>query len=180
MGSGIPHKLIEVQIQGGDQARANLANWWAKAPRETEQAFYQEMEETMLESHRECPYDELNGHHDGTPHLRDTARVGTDLQGDEIIIYGSYATPYAVYVHEILAYHHDWPTKAKFLEDPATRRARVLIENIKRRMAALFRDPISNIHTSSPETEYSMRKYGMGSALVQAAQQGIDYGNMVE
>jgi len=139
MGSGVPHKLIEVQIQGGDQARANLAAWWAKAPKEVEAAMFSEMEDTMKESQVECPWDDENLHDDGTPHLRDTARTDTFIQGDEIVVAGSYATPYAVYVHEILENHHDYPTKAKFLEDPATRRAKVLIQNIGRKIGALFR-----------------------------------------
>jgi hypothetical protein len=137
--AGTPHKLIEVQIQGGDQARANLAAWWAKAPQETALAFRGEMEDTMKESQVECPWDNENDHLDGTPHLRETARTDQDISGDEIVTYGSYSTPYAVYVHEILGNHHEYPTKAKFLEDPATRRARVLIGNISRKIAGLFR-----------------------------------------
>jgi hypothetical protein len=134
-----PHKLIDVQIQGGDQARANLAAWWAKAPKETQAAFVGEMEDTMKESQVECPWDDLNNHDDGTPHMRETARTDTYIQGDEIIVAGSYSTPYAVYVHEILGNHHEYPTKAKFLEDPATRRAKVLIQNIGTKLASLFR-----------------------------------------
>jgi hypothetical protein len=137
--AGVPHKLIEVQIQGGAQARANLANWWAKAPQETALAFRGEMEDTMKESQVECPWDYANLHGDGTPHLRETARTDQDISNDQIVTYGSYATPYAVYVHEILGNHHLYPTKAKFLEDPATRRARVLIGNLARKMASLFR-----------------------------------------
>jgi hypothetical protein len=139
MGSGVPHKLIEVQIQGGDQARANLAAWWGKAPKEFEAAMFSEMEETMKESQAECPYDYANLHGDGTPHLRDTAKTETYIQGDQIVVAGSYATPYAVYVHEILENHHIWPTKAKFLEDPAMRRSRVLVTNVGRKLAHLFR-----------------------------------------
>jgi len=137
--AGAPHKLIEVQIQGGDQARANLAAWWGKAPKEVEAAMFSEMEDTMKESQAECPWDYANPHNDGTPHLRDTAKTETYIQGDQIVVAGSYATPYAVYVHEILGNHHLWPTKAKFLEDPATRRARVLVTNIGRKIGALFR-----------------------------------------
>jgi hypothetical protein len=137
--AGAPHKLIDVQIQGGDQARANLAAWWGKAPKEVEAAMFSEMEETMVESQVECPWDYENLHEDGTPHLRETARTDVFLEGDKIVVAGSYSTPYAVYVHEILENHHLWPTKAKFLEDPATRRARVLVDNIGRKIAGLFR-----------------------------------------
>lgn len=142
MGEGVPHKFIEVQIQGTEQLRANLANWWVKFPHETQLAFYQEMEETIKESKVECPWDFTNPHNDGTPHLRETARTDQDVSNNEIVTYGSYNTPYAVYVHEILSYHHDYPTKAKFLEDPACRRARVLVGNIKRKMGAMFKEKI--------------------------------------
>lgn len=36
------------------------------------------------------------------------------------IVYGQAAAPYALWVHEILEYYHEPPTKSKFLEDPLT------------------------------------------------------------
>lgn len=36
------------------------------------------------------------------------------------IVYGQAAAPYALWVHEIMEYYHEPPTKAKFLEDPLT------------------------------------------------------------
>lgn len=36
------------------------------------------------------------------------------------IVYGQAAAPYALWVHEILEYYHEPPTKSKYLEDPLT------------------------------------------------------------
>jgi len=140
MGEGTPHKFIDVQLQGGDQCRANLRVWVEKLPAATGQAFLEEMKETIEEAKVECPYDYENQHLDGTPHLRDTghAEIGIQTQ-DQIVVEGAFNTPYAVYVHEILENHHIYPTKAKFLEDPANRRAPRLLGNVARKLGAIMR-----------------------------------------
>lgn len=142
MGEGTPHRLIDVQIQGTEEAKANLKVWADKFPAALGQAFLEEMQDTMKESQVECPWDYENEHLDGTPHLRDTAasELAIEDNSGKIVVYGSYTTPYAVYVHEILENHHLYPTKAKFLEDPANRRAKVLIGNVKRKLASVMGD----------------------------------------
>lgn len=155
-------KIIDVQIEGGDKARATIAAWWKNVPGALETAFLQEMEETIMESYIECPYDWQNGHQDGTPHLRDTAAASVEIQGNTIIAYGSYSTPYAVIVHEIFGPSHEYPTKAKYLEDPASRRAKVLLENIRIRIASLYADSGAHIYTPTPKADYSFSKYWGG------------------
>src|SRR5512133_4321150 len=120
-----PQKVIGVSIEGTNQARANLRVLMERIPETVRQATLENMQDVMIESQEECPYDWNNPHADGTPHLRDTAKSGFDDSGgeDTIIVYGSYSTPYAVYQHEIMEYNHLYPTKAKFLEDPANRHA---------------------------------------------------------
>src|SRR5512133_3086018 len=119
-----PQKVINVTIEGGNQARANLRVISELIPETVRQAMFEGMQDVMIESQEECPYDWNNPHADGTPHLRDTATVGFDDESpDTIVVYGSYSTPYAVYQHEIMEYNHLYPTKAKFLEDPANRHA---------------------------------------------------------
>ena len=73
----------------------------------------------------------------------------------EITVYGSFTAPYAVYVHEILENRHDWPTKAKFLEDPANRRAAVLISNLRRKLLPLMQGISTPGRFSSP---YAFRR----------------------
>lgn len=140
MAEGVPHKLIDVQIQGGEKCRANLRVWAEKFPAATADAFLGDMQDTMVESQAECPFDYENQHLDGTPHLRDTAKAEIGIQTkDVIVVEGSYSTPYAVFVHEILGNHHLWPTKAKFLEDPANRRAPGMLGRVRQKLGAMFR-----------------------------------------
>jgi len=130
-----PHKLIKIELQGTEAAKQALREWATKATGATGEAMLGEMQDTMKESQDECPYDYENLHEDGTPHLRDTAKSQLFIwEPGQIVVYGSYTTPYAVYVHEILEYHHLYPTKAKYLEDPATRKAGVLLENVKQKL----------------------------------------------
>jgi hypothetical protein len=139
MGAGIPHKLIDVQVQGGAKAIANLKLWADKMPVVTGDAFLEEMKDTVTEAKAECPYDYANLHLDGTPHLRDTGHSEMGVQNqDQIVVEGAFNTPYAVYVHEILENRHLWPTKAKFLEDPVNRRAPSLMGNIQRKIAGIY------------------------------------------
>lgn len=140
MGEGTPHKFIDVQIQGTAEAKANLKVWVDKMPMATGQAFLEEMQDTMKESQVECPWDYENEHLDGTPHLRNTANSEMVIEegSGKVVVYGSYSTPYAVYVHEILENHHIYPTKAKFLEDPANRRAKVLIGNVAQKLGKVM------------------------------------------
>lgn len=140
MGQGVPHKLIDIQLQGAQQIKDNLQDFAQTMPVATAAAFLEEMKDTMKESQAECPYDYANLHLDGTPHLRDTAQSEIGIQNDnEIEVLGSYGTPYAVYVHEILENHHLYPTKAKFLEDPATRRAPFILGHVSEKLRLLFR-----------------------------------------
>lgn len=139
-------KSISIDLLGGPEIVANLRKWVESAPNKVAQAIKDEMIDLMEESKIECPYDWTNFHDqplDG-PHLRDTAKVIQDISQDQVITYGSYDTPYAVYVHEILEYHHLPPTKAKFLEDPVNRREKVWMPNITERMGDFYEDLIKN------------------------------------
>jgi hypothetical protein len=141
-----PHKIISIQVSGGEQLRARLSAWMEKAPEKVLEAEKIVMESVMEEAKYECPWDYNNPHNDGTPHLRETGAVAQVLEGDmssdgmtsQIITYGSFATPYAVYVHEILENHHIPPTKAKFLEDPANRHAAVYLTELTRAFGDLY------------------------------------------
>lgn len=55
------------------------------------------------------------------------------------IFYGGTAAPYALLVHEIMGYHHNAPTQAKYLEEPFMDR----LENIKQNLASRILDMIS-------------------------------------
>jgi hypothetical protein len=101
------------------------------------------MTDLMEESQKECPYDYKNPHDQGEDdyHLRDTALVSQWVNPDgAIVTAGSYNTPYAIYVHEILEYHHLPPTKAKYLEDPVNRREKHWLGNITQRMGDFYDD----------------------------------------
>ena len=134
MGRSYPNS-IEITITGIDEAHALLTKWLVSAPEKVKVAIHDEMVELMEESQKECPYDYNNDHTKNTEvpyHLRDTALVTQWTDPDEyrIVTAGSYNTPYAVYVHEIMEYHHLPPTKAKFLEDPVNRRENIWLSNI--------------------------------------------------
>ena len=154
-----PHKLIDVQIQGGDQARANLAAWWGKAQSETAQAFGDVLNNIIMESQAECPYDYENPHDTGTPHLRDTVlRTGPGIEGNSIVAYISYNTPYAVIVHENPNVRHHYPTKWKFLEDPATRNIPTLLSNIQMRIKMIqigSNEPLISWSDDAASLDYS-------------------------
>lgn len=132
-------KAISVKLEGTATARANLRVIAEKLPRQTRQAMVEQTDDVRIESQEECPYDYNNPHNDGSPHLRDTAKTGIDEDTDEYIsTYVSYDTPYAVYQHEILEYNHLFPTKAKFLEDPANRHARTWIPDLLRKVQGVL------------------------------------------
>lgn len=63
--------------------------------------------------------------------LRASGHVGLpEIIGDQVFVelgFGDAAVDYAVYVHEILHYHHP-VGKAKFLEDPVTQMGPTVIE----------------------------------------------------
>jgi hypothetical protein len=142
---------LVIEIQGPDQIRANLRNLYERAPSEFGQAVREEMNDAMMESQAECPYDFSNPHLDGTPHLRDTALVeGPVDEGDGFALYMSYATPYAVVQHENPEFRHNWPTKWKFLEDPINRRIPRLAPAVIRRMQQILDDVNERMHFSSP------------------------------
>ena len=134
-------KVINIEIEGMDQIVGNLQNWVQNvAPDKVALAIYDEMTDLMVESQKECPYDEKNPHgaYDNDYHLRDTAAVAQETDGTIITTYGSYDKEYAIYVHEILEYHHLPPTKAKFLEDPVNRREKEWLKNITDRIGDMY------------------------------------------
>jgi len=139
-------KSISIDLLGGPEIVANLRKWVEDiAPDKVAKAIKEEMIDLMEESKQECPYDVTNNHEkDDHGHLRDTAKVIQDVSQDQVITYGSYDTPYAIYVHEILEYHHLPPTKAKFLEDPVNRREKVWMTNITERIGDFYEDLIKN------------------------------------
>jgi PDZ domain-containing secreted protein len=133
-------KVINIEITGMDEIVGNLQRWIQIAPDKVAAAIKDEMINLMEESQKECPYDDLNPHgkYDNDYHLRDTAAVAQETDGTIITTYGSYDKEYAIYVHEILEYHHQPPTKAKFLEDPVNRREPFWLKNIVERMGDFY------------------------------------------
>jgi hypothetical protein len=151
MGRSYPNN-IEITISGIDEARALLTKWLESTPQLVKDAVHDEMVDLMEESQKECPYDYTNDHtkDPNVPyHLRDTALVTQWCEPDDyrIVTTGSYDTPYAVYVHEILEYHHIPPTKAKFLEDVVNRREKEWLGNIMERVGDFYKEarPISQM-----------------------------------
>jgi len=142
---------LTIEVQGLDLIRANLRNLYEKAPAEFGQAVREELDDAMMESQAECPYDYDNPHNDGTPHLRDTALVeGPEDYGEGFAVYASYATPYAVVQHETPEYRHDWPEKWKFLEDPINRRIPRIAPSIVKRMEMILQGVNERMHFTSP------------------------------
>jgi hypothetical protein len=133
MGRQYPHQVV-ITLEGAEECKALLTKWIEIAPDKVARVTREEMQDLMTESQKECPWDYNNAHEDGSMHLRDTAKVAQQLDANGVTTYGFYDTPYAVYVHEILEYHHLPPTKAKFLEDPVNRREKEWIPNIARKL----------------------------------------------
>jgi hypothetical protein len=121
-----------LEIHGWDGLQANLRTLAAKYPEALGMALREEATAIIEQSMAECPYDPINLHEDGTPHLVDTAQVeGPYHDGDNTTVIMSYATPYAVIQHENLDFHHPTPgTKAKYLEGPMMERARFIGPNL--------------------------------------------------
>jgi hypothetical protein len=130
---------LVIRISGMENLRAITRDLRERAPIEFGQAIREEMDDAMMESQAECPYDHDNPHFDGTPHMRDTAKVeGPIFSGDQFTIYASYDTPYAPIVHENPDVRHHWPTKWKFLEDPINRRVSMLTLSLKSRFDSIM------------------------------------------
>lgn len=131
--------MTGVKIVGVEQLNANLLALKEYLPKQLGWAMRGEMDAISQDSIKQCPYDDNNPHLD-FPHLADTLVVsGPDFEGDNItcgISYGNESDEtgtYAIVQHEDLSLHHTHPgTKAKFLEDPFTARAKYIPSNIIR------------------------------------------------
>jgi hypothetical protein len=146
---------LAIEIRGLDQIRANLRNLYEKAPAEFGQAIGEELNDAMMESQAECPYDFENTHmgkNDDGRHLRDTALLeGPIKEGGNLAFYASYDKLYASIVHENPNVRHHWPTKWKFLEDPLTRRVSMLRTSLQIRFDQIIGNVLMRVSFSNEE-----------------------------
>lgn len=99
-------------ITGVEKIQALLQAQIDKYQKATAAALYQEAQDIMRASVRECPVDtgRLRAtHYVGPPEITSSGQIGVRL---------GYVTDYGLYVHERTDLRHNSPTKAKFLEDP--------------------------------------------------------------
>lgn len=142
---------LVIEIKGFDRVQANLRNLYERAPAEFGEAAREEMDDAMMESQAECPYDFSNPHADGTPHMRDTALVqGPFFDENGVLITLSYDVPYAAIQHETPEYRHLWPTKWKFLEDPVNRRIPRVGPALIKRMEMILQGNNERMNITSP------------------------------
>jgi len=112
-------------IEGMDDLERSLARILRNLPIATAAALYREGEQIMGDSHEEAPVDQ------GV--LKNNGFVfPPNITGDTVEVtlgYGGEAAEYAVKQHEDMTLSHTHG-KAKFLEDPATRRQAGLAQRI--------------------------------------------------
>jgi hypothetical protein len=124
---------LSIDWTGFDEVRANLKTIAERYPVEMGVVLEKEAGAIMAKSVMICPYDEDNGHQDGTPHLNETANISDPIYDQKVTsVILSYDTPYAVLQHEVREYHHDEPESWKYLEIPMNERAPFIAANMAR------------------------------------------------
>jgi len=113
---------VTISIKGVPELRENLERAYKKYANEVLKEIGTEGEFLLNESKKECPHD--------TGYLRNSGH--TDIKKDHVEV--GYSAEYAMKVHESLNIHHEYPTKAKYLEDPFNRRAPNMHANIAERL----------------------------------------------
>lgn len=120
---------INIDIQGADKVTANLQKLGEGSVKRLAAALYQEGEGLIAEAKSITPVD--------TGALRASGHVQQPvIQGKQVTVncgFGGAAASYAVYVHENLEAHHP-VGQAKFLEEPAKRRAMTMNRRIAERL----------------------------------------------
>ena len=109
---------FEVKLENVKEVEQEIRKYALKFPEKIKPILYEEAQEIMSESKKQCPVD--------TGALRASGYVNEPEETKEGIYvqmgYGGPSAPYAIYVHERLDLHHR-VGKAKFLEDPVKDRA---------------------------------------------------------
>lgn len=116
---------VKINITGQGKVIAALKNLPDGYQHQLAAALYQEGEALIAEAKAETPVD--------TGALRASGHVlAPEIAGDKVTVragFGGPAAPYAVFVHENLEAHHN-VGNAKYLENPAKRRAATMAERI--------------------------------------------------
>ena len=155
---------LTIEIKGFERVMGNLRALAERSPGEFGQAAREEMDDAMMESQAECPYDYENPHPKDGTHLRDTAKVeGPIYDGTTVSILLSYNKYYAAIVHENPNVRHHWPTKWKYLEDPVNRRIPLMESRIMERIDMILSGqtmPLPFSAESLVQSDYSAWAYG--------------------
>jgi hypothetical protein len=105
-----------VQLERVGTVRKWMNRIFKRAEKTTEDGIERAAYFLLARSQELCPVD--------TGALKASGRVikrGHGANTECIVAYGSDEIYYAVYVHEDTSKYHEWPTQAKWLEEPARR-----------------------------------------------------------
>jgi len=127
---------MKMDVIGLDRLLAALTIGGVTAAKATVSALYREGQIVFAESQEEVPVD--TGSLRASGHILPPVLFGNEAYVE--IVYGGPAAPYAFFVHENLEAYHVPPTKAKFLEGPASRRTRALGNRIISEVEGILRD----------------------------------------
>jgi Bacteriophage HK97-gp10, putative tail-component len=127
--------LIKATWKGGKAMAKSISNIKFQFPDEVKKALYQEAQAMVVEMKRRCPVD-VGPHPPHPGNLR--ASIHAELPQREgrrvwVTVATGVQAPYAIYVHEILEYHHP-VGQAKFMESVIKEAQPTMNERIAARM----------------------------------------------
>jgi len=125
---------VKIDITGQNKVISRLQSLGDTSTRALAAALYQEGEQLIAEAKQETPVD--TGALRASGHVQQPTINGRQVE--VVAGFGGVAAPYAVYVHEDLTKHHP-VGNAKFLENPAKRRASGMADRVASRLEVFKR-----------------------------------------